>query len=141
MTFIKYTNDGKAVIQPAALTLSGLEQEETLEMYTLENAIVLLKPEMMPVEKAALMMTLMRLVNSLTVDMMTTVDEPEANDGESDNDVIGVPIEAFADAGILQDDLQVFSMEGAVVIVSEDRKVKWDPEFVKMVTEREKAND
>lgn len=141
MTFIKYTNDGKAVIQPAALTLSGLEQEETLEMHTLENAIVLLKPEMMPMEKAALMMTLMRLVNSLTADMMTTVDEPEANDGESDCDVIGVPIEAFADAGILQDDLQVFSMEGAVVIVSEDRKVKWDPEFVKMVTEREKAND
>lgn len=141
MTFIKYTNDGKAVIQPAALTLSGLEQEETLEMHTLENAIVLLKPEMMPMEKAALMMTLMRLVNSLTADMMTTVDEPEANDGESDIDVIGVPIEAFADAGILQDDLQVFSMEGAVVIVSEDRKVKWDPEFVKMVTEREKAND
>ena len=45
MTFIKYTNDGKAVIQPAALTLSGLEQEETLEMHTLENAIVLLKQE------------------------------------------------------------------------------------------------
>ena len=53
MTFIKYTNDGKAVIQPAALTLSGLEQEETLEMHTLENAIVLLKQEMEPVEKAA----------------------------------------------------------------------------------------
>ena len=55
MTFIKYTNDGKAVIQPAALTLSGLEQEETLEMHTLENAIVLLKQEMEPVEKAAAM--------------------------------------------------------------------------------------
>ena len=53
MTFIKYTNDGKAVIQPAALTLSGLEQEETLEMHILENAIVLLKPDMEPVEKAA----------------------------------------------------------------------------------------
>ena len=26
MTFIKYTNDGKAVIQPAALTLSGLDR-------------------------------------------------------------------------------------------------------------------
>lgn len=141
MTFIKYTNDGKAVIQPAALTLSGLEQEEMLEMHTLENAIVLLKPEMTPAEKAALMMTLMRLVNSLTADMMTAWDEQEANDGESDSDVIGVPIEAFADAGILQDDLRVFSMEGAVVIVSEDRKVKWDPEFVKMVMERGKAND
>ena len=50
MTFINYTNDGKAVIQSAALILSGLEQEETLELHTLENAIVLLKPEMKPVE-------------------------------------------------------------------------------------------
>lgn len=141
MTFIKYTNDGKAIVQPAALALSGLDQEETLEMHTLENAIVLLKPEMTPVEKAALMMTLMRLVNSLTADMMTAWDEQEAADGECDSDVIGVPMEAFADANILQDDLRVFSMEGAVVIVSEDRKIKWDQEFVKMVTEREMAND
>lgn len=48
MTFIKYTSDGKAVIQPAALTLSGLDREETLELHTLENAIVLLKQEMEP---------------------------------------------------------------------------------------------
>lgn len=39
MTFIKYTNDGKAVIQPAALTLSGLDREETLEMHTLETPL------------------------------------------------------------------------------------------------------
>ena len=70
MTFIKYTNDGKAVIQPAALTLSGLEQEETLEMHTLENAMVLLKQEMEPVEKAAAMMALMRLAHSLWEDML-----------------------------------------------------------------------
>ena len=38
MTFIKYTNDGKAVIQPAALTLSGLEQEETVRRPTKEGA-------------------------------------------------------------------------------------------------------
>lgn len=41
MTFINYTNDGKAVIQSAALILSGLEREKTLELHTLENAIVL----------------------------------------------------------------------------------------------------
>ena len=76
MTFIKYTNDGKAVIQPAALTLSGLEQEETLEMHTLENAIVLLKPDMEPVEKAAAMMALMRLANSLWADMLAGLGEP-----------------------------------------------------------------
>ncbi len=28
MTFIKYTSDGKAVIQPAALTLSGLDRRK-----------------------------------------------------------------------------------------------------------------
>lgn len=37
MTFIKYTSDGKAVIQPAALTLSGLDREETLELHTLKT--------------------------------------------------------------------------------------------------------
>ena len=65
MTFIKYTSDGKAVIQPAALTLSGLDREETLELHTLENAIVLLKQEMEPAEKAAATTTLLRLAHSL----------------------------------------------------------------------------
>ena len=37
MTFIKYTHDGKAVIQPAALTLSNLDNEDTLEMHTLDK--------------------------------------------------------------------------------------------------------
>ena len=91
MTFIKYTNDGKAVIQPAALTLSGLEQEETLEMHTLENAIVLLKQEMEPVEKAAAMMALIRLTNSLEqlgIDragfekLVKAVMEPDEDEGD-----------------------------------------------------------
>ena len=77
MTFIKYTNDGKAVIQPAALTLSGLDREETLEMHTLENAIVLLKPDMEPVEKAAAMMTVMRLAHSLWADMLADWENQE----------------------------------------------------------------
>ena len=113
MTFIKYTNDGKAVIQPAALTLSGLEQEETLEMHTLENAMVLLKQEMEPVEKAAAMMALMRLAHSLWEDMLP------------------IPAEAFADAGILHDNLRVVSVDGAVLVVSDDRKTKWAAELDK----------
>lgn len=71
MTFIKYTSDGKAVIQPAALTLSGLDREETLELHTLENAIVLLKQEMEPAEKAAATTTLLRLAHSLMEDIFT----------------------------------------------------------------------
>lgn len=132
MTFINYTNDGKAVIQSAALILSGLEREETLELHTLENAIVLLKPEMKPVEKAAAMMTLMRLVNSLGADMMTGWKGQEENEDMCDGcqgcaeDTLPIPAEAFADAGILHDNLQVFSVDGAVLVVPQDDAECWE---------------
>ena len=147
MTFINYTNDGKAVIQLAALTLSGLEREETLELHTLENAIVLLKPEMKPVEKATAMITLMRLVNSLGADMMTGWEGQEEDENMCgschgcDEDMLPIPAEAFADAGILFDNLRVFSVDGAVLVVSDDHKAKWHEALTKMATECEKAHD
>ena len=147
MTFINYTNDGKAVIQSAALILSGLEREKTLERHTLENAIVLLKPEMKPVEKAAAMMTLMRLVNSLGADMMTGWEGQEGDEDMCgschgcDEDMLPIPAEAFADAGILFDNLRVFSVDGAVLVVSDDHKAKWHEALTKMATECEKAHD
>ena len=147
MTFIKYTNDGKAVIQPAALTLSGLEQEETLEMHILEKAIVLLKPDMEPVEKAAAMMTLMRLANSLLADMLADwenqEDDADPCDGCSgcDEDMLPIPAEAFANADILYDNLRVVSVDGAVLVVSDDRKTIWSEALTKAILESEKAND
>ena len=147
MTFINYTNDGKAVIQSTALILSGLEQEETSELHTLENAIVLLKPEMKPVEKAAAMITLMRLVNSLGADMMTGWEGQEGDEDMCgschgcDEDMLPIPAEAFADAGILFDNLRVFSVDGAVLVVSDDHKAKWHEALTKMATECEKAHD
>lgn len=132
MTFINYTNDGKAVIQSAALILSGLEREETLELHTLENAIVLLKPEMKPVEKAAAMMTLMRLVNSLGADMMAGWKDQEDDEDVCDGchgcneDTLPIPAEAFADAGILFDNLRVFSVDGAVLVVPQDDAECWE---------------
>lgn len=147
MTFIKYTNDGKAVIQPAALTLSGLDREETLEMHTLENAIVLLKPDIEPVEKAAAMMTVMRLAHSLWEDMLADwenqEDDEDMCDGchGCDEDMLPIPAEAFADAGILYDNLCVFSVDGAVLVVSDDRKTAWSESLTKAILESEKAND
>lgn len=132
MTFINYTNDGKAVIQSAALILSGLEREKTLELHTLENAIVLLKPEMKPVEKAAAMMTLMRLVNSLGADTMTGWEGQEDDEDMCgschgcDEDMLPIPAEAFADAGILFDNLRVFSVDGAVLVVPQDDAECWE---------------
>ena len=147
MTFIKYTNDGKAVIQPAALTLSGLDREETLEMHTLENAIVLLKPDMEPVEKAAAMMTVMRLAHSLWEDMLADwenqEDDEDMCDGchGCDEDMLPIPAEAFEDADILYDNLRVISVDGAVLVVSDDRKTAWSEALTKAIIESEKAND
>lgn len=147
MTFIKYTNDGKAVIQPAALTLSGLDREETLEMHTLENAIVLLKPDMEPVEKAAVMMTVMRLAHSLWEDMLADwenqEDDEDMCDGchGCDEDMLPIPAEAFEDADILYDNLRVISVDGAVLVVSDDRKTAWSESLTKAILESEKAND
>lgn len=132
MTFINYTNDGKAVIQSAALILSGLEREKTLELHTLENAIVLLKPEMKPVEKAAAMMTLMRLANSLWADMMAAWENQERDVEKCEGchgcaeDSLPIPAEAFADAGILHDNLRVFSVDGAVLVVPQDDAESWE---------------
>ncbi len=147
MTFIKYTNDGKAVIQPAALTLSGLDREETLEMHTLENAIVLLKPDMEPVEKAATMMTVMWLAHSLWEDMLADwenqEDDEDMCDGchGCDEDMLPIPAEAFEDADILYDNLRVISVDGAVLVVSDDRKTAWSEALTKAILESEKAND
>lgn len=147
MTFIKYTSDGKAVIQPAALTLSGLDREETLEMHTLENAIVLLKPDMEPVEKAAAMMTVMRLAHSLWEDMLADwenqEDDEDMCDGchGCDEDMLPIPAEAFEDADILYDNLRVISVDGAVLVVSDDRKTAWSEALTKAILESEKAND
>lgn len=147
MTFIKYTNDGKAVIQPAALTLSGLDREETLEMHTLENAIVLLKPDMEPVEKAAAMMTVMRLTHSLWADMLADWEDQEDDEDMCDGchgcdeDMLPIPAEAFEDADILYDNLRVISVDGAVLVVSDDRKTAWSEALTKAILESEKAND
>ena len=147
MTFIKYTSDGKAVIQPAALTLSGLDREETLEMHTLENAIVLLKPDMEPVEKAAAMMTVMRLAHSLWADMLADWEDQEDDEDMCDGchgcdeDMLPIPAEAFEDADILYDNLCVISVDGAVLVVSDDRKTAWSEALTKAILESEKAND
>ena len=147
MTFIKYTNDGKAVIQPAALTLSGLDREETLEMHTLENAIVLLKPDMEPVEKAAAMMTVMRLAHSLWEDMLADWEDQEDDEDMCDGchgcdeDMLPIPAEVFEDADILYDNLRVISVDGAVLVVSDERKTAWSESLTKAILESEKAND
>ena len=131
MTFIKYTNDGKAVIQPAALVLSNLDNENALEMHTLDNAIVLLKENMTPLEKFFAVESLIRLVESLAVELEgdtdndaadndATDDDDEADDEDFCDDTIPIPVEAFEDAGIWGKDLHVQVIDGAVIITADE---------------------
>lgn len=116
-------------------------------MHTLENAIVLLKPDMEPVEKAAAMMTVMRLAHSLWEDMLADwenqEDDEDMCDGchGCDEDMLPIPAEAFEDADILYDNLRVISVDGAVLVVSDDRKTAWSEALTKAILESEKAND
>lgn len=126
MTFIKYTNDGKAVIQPAALVLSNLDNENALEMHTLDNAIVLLKENMTPLEKFFAVESLIRLVESLAVELEGDTDndaaddDDEADDEDFCDDTIPIPVEAFEDAGIWGKDLHVQVIDGAVIITADE---------------------
>ena len=123
MTFIKYTHDGKAVIQPAALTLSNLDNKDTLEMHTLDNAIVLLKDDMAPMEKYLAIASLVRLVESLAVDLEADTEDGAVNDSDEEDDdtgdMIAIPIEAFEDAGIWGEDIEILSFKGGVLLVPE----------------------
>lgn len=124
MEFITYTQGGKAVISPAALTLSDLVNEKTLELHAMDNAIVLLKPQMTPTEMVDTISALTRLVSGLSVEMLSPFDAEEC-DGESDacdsffEDMLSIPMEAVADAGLLGKPLRIQTVDGAVVI-SED---------------------
>lgn len=124
MEFVNYTHDGKAVIQPAALLLSKLEQEEVLELHTLDNAIVLLKEKMTPLEKSETMCALMRMVNALSTDLMCGFDVDEDGEEDEDDDVdcdssVPIPAEVLEAAGIWGENLRIQVIDGAVVITAD----------------------
>ena len=98
-------------------------------MQTLDNVLVLHKEKMPPVEKMKTVISLMRLVNSLTSDTMCGFEEhiDEECDDECDDDFdddfdeddnIPIPVEAFEDAGILGKILHVQVSDGAVLITA-----------------------
>ena len=106
-----------------------------------------LDEEMEPAEKAAATTTLLRLAHSLMEDMLADW-EAQEDDGDMcdgchgcDEDMLPIPAEAFADAGILYDNLCVFSVDGAVLVVSDDHKTTWSDALTKAILESGKAND
>ena len=108
MTFIKYTNDGKVIIQDAALFLSGLDGEELLEMHLQENAIVLMKPDMPYMEKLLTLRDLTHLIGEMTLDLMPEMKGP----GGPGKDSKGSG--ACQAAGGLDEDTTVYTPKNAV---------------------------
>ena len=98
-------------------------------------------------EKATAMMALIRLVNSLWADMLARWEDQEGDADPCggcsgcDEEMLPIPAEAFADADILYDNLRVVSVDGAVLVVSDDRKTAWSEALTKAILESEKAND
>ena len=112
MKFINYTNDGRVVVQHAALILSKLDETDTLELHTMDNAIILLKKDMTLVETRDVLQGMVRLARSMTLDAL-------CNSDAEDKITIPVPLEAFGDAGLLGKDLHIQVIDGAVVITED----------------------
>ena len=74
MKFINYTNDGRVVIQHAALILSKLDETDTLELHTMDNAIILIKKDMTLVETRDVLQGMVRLARSMTLDALCNSD-------------------------------------------------------------------
>ena len=122
MKFIKYNADNKPVIQPAAMILSNMDASDKLQLHAMNHAIVLLKEDMTSMEKTETMVSLMRLVGSLSADLMYGFVEDDDEDCEDEDDIetFGIPIAAFESAGILGNNLRVVTTDGAVLVASAD---------------------
>ena len=127
MKFISYTNDGRVAIQHAALILSKLDETDTLELHTMDNAIILLKKDMTLVETRDVLQGMVRLARSMTLDALCNSDaedktplvDESVDDEYEDTITIPVPLEAFGDAGLLGKDLHIQVIDGAVVITED----------------------
>ena len=106
MTFIKYTNDGKVVIQDAALFLSGLDGEEMLEMHLRENAIVLMKPDMPYMKKLLTLRDLTHLIGEMTLGLMAEGKE-SSDPNKNSKDAGPIP------AGVLDEDTTIYTPKSA----------------------------
>ena len=132
MKFINYTNDGRVVVQYAALILSKLDETDTLELHTMDNAIILLKKDMTLVETRDVLQGMVRLARSMTLDALCNSDaedktplvDESVDDEYEDTITIPVPLEAFGDAGLLGKDLHIQVIDGAVVITEDTARVR-----------------
>jgi len=93
----------------------------------MDNAIILLKKNMTQVETRDVLQGMVRLARSMTLDALRNSDvedktplvDESFDDEYEDTITIPVPLEAFGDAGLLDKDLRIQIIDGAVVITED----------------------
>ena len=70
MTYVKRAKSGGVEITSAALTLSGLEEQEFLEVQTLNGAVVLFSADAERHELAGIVNELVRLAEAIITDVL-----------------------------------------------------------------------
>ena len=122
MTYVKRAQSGGVEITSAALTLSGLEKQEFLEVQTLNGAVVLFSADAERHELAGIVNELVRLAEAIITDVL---DEEEA---EQEIDSVPFPKAILENAGLNGNEYHVFSDKGIVMIVGKDQDFSLSPE-------------
>ena len=122
MTYVKRAKSGGVEVTPAALTLSGLEEQEFLEVQTLNGAVVLFSADAERYELAGIVNELVRLAEAIITDVLN---EEEA---EKELNTVPFPKAVLERAGLDGDEYHVFSDKGIVMIVGKDQDFSLSPE-------------
>lgn len=93
----------------------------------MDNAIILLKKDMTRAETRDVLQGMVRLARSMTLNALCNSDAEDKtplvdesfDDEYEDMITIPVPLEAFGDAGLLDKDLRIQIIDGAVVITED----------------------
>ena len=122
MTVVKRTANGGAEITPAALTLSGLADQEYLELHTLNGTIVMFNADAERYELVAVVNELVRLAEAIMKDVLSEEEE------ELEENTIPFPRAILELAGLEGDEYHVFSDDGIVMIVGKEQEFSLSPE-------------
>ena len=122
MTYVKRAKSGGVEVTPAALTLSGLEEQEFLEVQTLNGAVVLFSADAEHHELVGIANELVRLAEAIITNVL------DEEDAEQELDAVPFPKAILERAGLDGDEYHVFSDKGIVIIVGKDQDFSLSPE-------------
>lgn len=121
MTYVKRSKSGGVEITSAALTLSGLEEQEFFEVQTLDGAVVLLSTDTERHELTDIVNELIRLAKAIMRDIQAECEN------EPEEETILFPSAILTRAGLDGDEIHVICDEGIVMIVGKEHDFSLTP--------------